>query len=96
MWQHTPSPWTGRERSGRYIAHLTISGRDGEILTLASFGAALPQWQANKALVLAAPDLLDMLRMIDEWLNKTDAIKPNHDISAIISSVKAAIALAKP
>ena len=60
MNKHTPGPWIADEDGW-------IKGGDGEVIEYAGCGSHEAYWnkQEDKALVLAAPDLLEALEMCE-------------------------------
>lgn len=58
--KHSPSPWT-------LIGRGTIESADGAVIAEVTRGTAVPN-DANACLIAAAPDLLEALKLAEDWL----------------------------
>lgn len=85
--KHTPGPWRYRLRgSGKGCDVLAGEGRQVEVVAYDVHGRTA---EADAALIAAAPDLLDALRLAEEWLVSVGAD------GSPLTAVRAAIAKAE-
>lgn len=90
MNKHTPGPWIADEDGW-------IKGGDGEVIEYAGCGSHEAYWnkQEDKALVLAAPDLLEALEQLIEFLEPMRFDRKSDDNRAIALEVAARAAIAR-
>lgn len=91
MAQHTPGPWvlhgTGTQVLGGKQCLTSICN-----VFVNSRGADPEEHRANASLIVAAPDLLDVARMLVEMM---DAPAPRFDLGDCVMRARAAIAKAE-
>lgn len=76
---HTPGPWHVMETESVRVLRTWVIDADDGTLICDAYGLT-PE---NAALVAAAPELLDVLKAIDEWLDDTTLKEPRRSRQAI-------------
>jgi phage gp29-like protein len=72
--KHTPGPWRiGKEVHGKHGSTTTVFDEDGEmrIATTTNVCSSINA-EANTALIAAAPDILEALERLTDYLNDRD------------------------
>lgn len=91
MSAHTPGPWHRNIKPATHY-NTIFAGRNTHVTRLAVEGKTEEEVEANCALIVAAPDLLAALQMVDRiWSNDQTA---NLDPESPLAIVRAAIAKA--
>lgn len=70
MSAHTPGPWSywsGYNAYDKIEAQVTAEGGD---IVIASYNHLIPEGEANARLIAAAPDLLEVLDLVQDCLMK--------------------------
>lgn len=103
MTKHTPGPWmyrpnkiddwgTVRASDGVYLVALARSGREITVEEWAAHRAAgTDPYEANARLTAAAPDLLEQLRDLTEWVARCRSIEWESSPDEFLSDARAAI-----
>ena len=92
--QHTPGPWHRNIKPATHY-NTIFAGRNTHVTRLAVEGKSEEEVEANCALIVAAPDLLNMLRNAENWFREYDVQNgPDSGAQLLLEDIRAAIAKA--
>jgi len=86
--QHTPGPWR-RDESGFIVAG--IGDTYVAVAVADCSDTDIDEREANKSLIIAAPELLDALDACENWLGEFGADSPDTGLCGLVEQARAAI-----
>lgn len=80
---YSTPPWTALRECLNSVQILDASDREIGSAMVEEEDEVSAETLGNAQLMALAPEMYAQLLALQEWFNKTDAIKPNYDITAI-------------